>query len=139
MSEGLIMNYSKTVNKTSINTNHNRKRLKVSDNPRYSQKHKNKMLRKKDRRLKSTLIVLSLAIIVSLSYFNINKRKALKAKRIEYNTLMNQVITKELKRDRLEAKLENSVDLNRIQRYAMEELGMVYAKNETPINNIEGN
>ena len=139
MSEGLIMNYSKTVNKTSINTNHNRKRLKVSDNPRYSQKHKNKMLRKKDRRLKSTLILLSLAIIVSLSYFNINKRKTLKAKRIEYNTLMNQVITKELKKDRLEAKLENSVDLNRIQRYAMEELGMVYAKNETPINNIEGN
>ena len=79
MSEGLIMNYCKTINKTSINTNHNRKRLKVSDNPRYSQKHKNKMLRKKDRRLKSTLILLSLVIIVSLSYFNINKRKALKA------------------------------------------------------------
>lgn len=133
------MNYSKTINQTSINTNQNRKRLKVSDNPRYSQKHKNKMLRKKDRRLKSTLIILSLAVIVSLSYFNINKRKELKAKRIEYNTLMNQVITKELKRDRLEAKLENSVDLNRIQRYAMEELGMVYAKNETPIRNLEGN
>ena len=133
------MNYSKTINQTSINTNHNRKRLKVSEGPRYSQKHKNKMLRKRDRRLKSTLIILSLTVIVSLSYFNINKRKELKAKRIEYNTLMNQVITKELKRDRLEAKLENSVDLNRIQRYAMEELGMVYAKNETPINNIEGN
>lgn len=133
------MNYSNTINQTSINTNQNRKRLKVAEGPRYSQKHKNKMLRKRDRRLKSTLIILSLAVIVSLSYFNINKRKELKAKRIEYNTLMNQVITKELKRDRLEAKLENSVDLNRIQRYAMEELGMVYAKNETPINNIEGN
>ena len=139
MSEGLIMAYRKTINKASTNSNKNRKRVKVSDNPRYSQKHKNKMLRKKDRRLKSTLIVLSLAVIVSLSYFSINKRKELNDKRIEYNTLMNQVITKELKRDRLEAKLENSVDLNNIQRYAMEELGMVYAKNDTPIRNIEGN
>lgn len=133
------MAYRKTINKASTNSNKNRKRVKVSDNPRYSQKHKNKMLRKKDRRLKSTLIVLSLAVIVSLSYFSINKRKELNDKRIEYNTLMNQVITKELKRDRLEAKLENSVDLNNIQRYAMEELGMVYAKNDTPIRNIEGN
>ena len=133
------MAYSTSINKTASNTNHNRKRLKVTEGPRYSQKHKNTMLRKRDRKLKSTLIVLSLAVFVSLSYFNINKRKELKAKRIEYNPLMNQVITKELKRDRLEAKLENSVDLNRIQRFAMEELGMVYAKNESPIGNVEGN
>lgn len=133
------MEYSKPINKTSSNSNENRKRLKVSDNPRYSQKHKNKMLRRRDNKLKSTLIILALLVVVSLTYFNINKRKELKAKRIEYNTLMNQVITKELKRDRLEAKLENSVDLNRIQRYAIEQLGMAYAKNESPIRNVEGN
>lgn len=133
------MEQRKANNKTSNNTNDNRKRAKVSENPRYSRKHKNEMLRKKDRRLKSSLIIVSLLVAVSLSYFNINTLYKLKAKRTEYNTLMNEVISKELKRDRLEAKLENSVDLNRIQRYAMEELGMVYAKNENPVKEVKGN
>ena len=134
-----MVNSTKNIKKTSNNTNENRKRLKVSDNSRYSRKHKNKILRKRDRRFKSTIIVLSLVVVIGLSYFNFNKRKELKAKRIEYNTLMNQVITKELKKDRLEARLENSVDLNRIQRYAIEKLGMVYAKNEGSTESLEGN
>ena len=60
-------------------------------------------------------------------------------KRNEYNELVTESISTELKRDRLKAKLENAVDINRIQRYAIEELGMVYDKAKEERIEFDGN
>lgn len=114
--------------KLTKNTNQNRKRLKAKDNPKLNRKNKIKIQQKRDRRSKITLSILTLAIVLTLGYLTFNTRNELIAKRTEYKDLASETISKELKRDRLEAKLEGTVDLNRIQRYALEELGMVYEK-----------
>lgn len=114
--------------KLTKNTNQNRKRLKAKDSPKLNRKNKIKIQQKRDRRTKITLSILTLAIVLTLGYLTFNTRNELLAKRIEYKDLASETISKELKRDRLEAKLEGTVDLNRIQRYALEELGMVYEK-----------
>lgn len=123
----------------SINTNINRKRLKVKETKEVSPKYRNRSLEKRAFRFKRIFIVLTIFIIASFGYFNLQKRKQLNNKRYEYNTLMNEVISKQLKKDRLNAKLENAIDLNRIQRYALEELGMVYANNDKEVANDNGN
>lgn len=114
--------------KLTKNTNQNRKRLKAKDNPKLNRKNKIKIQQKRDRRTKITLSILTLAIVLTLGYLTFNTRNDLIARRTEYKDLASETISKELKRDRLEAKLEGTVDLNRIQRYALEELGMVYEK-----------
>ena len=114
--------------KIAKNTNHNRIRLKVRENPKARRKNQIKIQRKKDRRFKMLISFLTLAIVITLVYFTFNTRNELMAKRSEYKELTSDAVSKELKRDRLKAKLENTVDLNRIQRYALEELGMVYEK-----------
>lgn len=114
--------------KLTKNTNQNRKRLKAKDSPKLNRKNKIKIQQKRDRRTKITLSILTLAIVLTLGYLTFNTRNELIAKRTEYKDLASETISKELKRDRLEAKLEGTVDLNRIQRYALEELGMVYEK-----------
>ena len=114
--------------KIAKNTNHNRIRLKVRENPKARRKNQIKLQRKKDRRFKMLISFLTLAIVIILGYFTFNTRNELMAKRSEYKELTSDAVSKELKRDRLKAKLENTVDLNRIQRYALEELGMVYEK-----------
>ena len=123
----------------SINTNINRKRLKVKETKEVSPKYRNRSLEKRAFRFKRIFAVLTIFIIASFGYFNLQKRKQLNNKRYEYNTLMNEVISKQLKKDRLNAKLENAIDLNRIQRYALEELGMVYANNDKEVANDNGN
>ena len=75
------------------------------------------------------LSFLTLAIVLTLGYFTFNTRSELIAKRNQYRDLASETISQELKRDRLNAKLEGTVDLNRIQRYAIEQLGMVYDNN----------
>lgn len=112
--------------KLTKNTNQNRKRLKAKDSPKSNRKNKIKIQQKRDRRTKTTLSILTLAVVLTLGYLTFNTRNQLIAKRNEYKDLASETISKELKRDRLEAKLEGTVDLNRIQRYALEELGMVY-------------
>ena len=114
--------------KIAKNTNHNRIRLKVRENPKTRRKNQIKIQRKKDRSFKMFISFLTLAIVITLGYFTFNTRNELMAKRSEYKELTSDAVSKELKRDRLKAKLENTVDLNRIQRYALEELGMVYEK-----------
>ena len=114
--------------KIAKNTNHNRIRLKVRENPKTRRKNQIKIQRKKDRRFKMLISFLTLAIVITLGYFTFNTRNELMVKRSEYKELTSDAVSKELKRDRLKAKLENTVDLNRIQRYALEELGMVYEK-----------
>ena len=110
------------------NTNQDRKRLKAKDSPKSSRKKSIKIQKKKDRKTKLTISILTLALVLTLGYFTLNTRNQLLAKRAEYRKLASETISQELKRDRLEAKLENTVDINRIQRYALEELGMVYEK-----------
>ncbi|MFO3715837.1 MULTISPECIES: hypothetical protein [Anaerococcus] len=110
------------------NTNQDRKRLKAKDSPKSSRKKNIKIQQKKDRKTKLTISILTLALVLTLGYFTLNTRNQLLAKRAEYRKLASETISQELKRDRLEAKLENTVDINRIQRYALEELGMVYEK-----------
>ena len=114
--------------KIAKNTNHNRIRLKVRENPIARRKNQIKIQRKKDRRFKMLISFLTLAIVITLGYLTFTTRNELMAKRSEYKELTSDAVSKELKRDRLKAKLENTVDLNRIQRYALEELGMVYEK-----------
>ena len=114
--------------KIAKNTNHNRIRLKVRENPKARRKNQIKLQRKKDRRFKMIISFLTLAIVITLGYLTFTTRNELMAKRSEYKELTSDAVSKELKRDRLKAKLENTVDLNRIQRYALEELGMVYEK-----------
>lgn len=114
--------------KVSKNNNKNRKKLKVRENPKYSRKYAIKEQEKRDKKMKIVLSIFTLAVIVTLGIFTFNKRSELLAKRNEYNELVTESISTELKRDRLKAKLENAVDINRIQRYAIEQLGMVYDK-----------
>ena len=111
------------------NNNKNRKRLKAKDSKKYSRKKQVKLQQKKDRQFKSVLFFLTLAIVLTLGYFTFNTRSELIAKRNQYRDLASETISQELKRDRLNAKLEGTVDLNRIQRYAIEQLGMVYDNN----------
>ena len=111
------------------NNNRNRQRLKAKDSKKYSRKKQVKLQQKKDRQFKSVLSILTLAIVLTLGYFTFNTRSELIAKRNQYRDLASETISQELKRDRLNAKLEGTVDLNRIQRYAIEQLGMVYDNN----------
>lgn len=58
--------------------------------------------------------------------------------RNEYNNLQSQYTSYQLTRDRLNKDLEDSVDLKEIQRYAMENLGMIYEnKDNTVYLNID--
>ena len=97
------------------------------------------MQEKRDRKMRIILSFFALAIIVTLGIFTFNKRNELMTKRNEYNELVTESISTELKRDRLKAKLENAVDINRIQRYAIEELGMVYDKAKEERIEFDGN
>lgn len=110
-----------------INTNENRKRLKVKDNPVVGIRYQEKKARRLDRRIKMVFTLLTVLAVGIMGYFTVQKRNELIGKRSQYNELVNEVLSKEFKRDRLKAKLENSIDINRIQRYAIEDLGMVYA------------
>ena len=125
--------------KVTRNNNKNRKKLKVRENPRYNKKHAIKIQQKRDRKIKMILSLLTILIIGILSFFTISKRSELISKREEYNELANTTISTELKRDRLKAKLENSIDINRIQRYAIEELDMVYDKSSGEKIEFDGN
>ena len=118
------------------NKNENRKRLKVNNNPTYNRRYREKQARKNDRIIKLALSLITILIIASLGFKTIKKRNELNNKRYEYNDLVKDVISRELKRDRLEAQLESSIDLNRIQRYAIENLGMIYTNGNTEMESI---
>ena len=118
------------------NKNENRKRLKVNNNPTYNRRYREKQARKNDRIIKLALSLITILIIASLGFKTIKKRNELNNKLYEYNDLVKDVISRELKRDRLEAQLESSIDLNRIQRYAIENLGMIYTNGNTEMESI---
>ena len=108
------------------NNNKNRIRLKVKEKPRVSRSNQIAKIRKKDRNMKFAIAIFTFMIIATMATFLIIKRINLSNDRFEYNRLQAEIVSYELQRDRLQNNLDEAIDLNRIQRYALEEMGMVY-------------
>ena len=73
-----------------------------------------------------------------MGIFSLHNYMKLNNMRNEYNNLQSQYTSYQLTRDRLNKDLEDSVDLKEIQRYAMENLGMIYEnKDNTVYLNID--
>lgn len=108
------------------NNNKNRVRLKVKEEPKVMRSYQIDKLRKRDRKVKYAISFLTFAFIATLATLLIIKRINLSNDRFEYNRLQAEIVSYELQRDRLQNNLDEAIDLNRIQRYAIEEMGMVY-------------
>lgn len=115
------------------NKNRKRKRLKVKENSRKNQARKIQELKKKDKKFKLLASSLCFLVVLSLAVSAFLKQRSLQARRYEYNTLKADIISYELQRDRLSQKLENTIDINKIQRYALEDLGMVYRDKDNTV------
>ena len=113
------------------NKNRKRKRLKVKENSRKNQARKIQELKKKDKKFKLLVSSLCFLVVLSLAVSAFLKQRSLQARRYEYNTLKADIISYELQRDRLSQKLENTI--NKIQRYALEDLGMVYRDKDNTV------
>ncbi|WP_311480536.1 hypothetical protein [uncultured Anaerococcus sp.] len=112
------------------NNNKNRVRLKVKEKPKVMRSLQVDKLRKRDRKVKYAISLLVFAFIGTLTTLLIIKRINLSNDRFEYNRLQAEIVSYELQRDRLSNNLDEAIDLNRIQRYAIEEMGMVYKNNK---------
>ena len=108
------------------NNNKNRIRLKVKEKPKVSRSNQIARIRKKDRRMKFAISIFTFMAMATMATFLIMKRINLSNDRFEYNRLQAEIVSYELTRDRLQNNLDEAIDLNRIQRYALEEMGMVY-------------
>ena len=108
------------------NNNKNRVRLKVNEKPKVMRSYQVDKLRKRDRRVKYAVSFLVFAFITTLATLLIIKRRNLSNDRFEYSRLQAEIVSYELQRNRLQDNLDEAIDLNRIQRYAIEEMGMVY-------------
>ena len=108
------------------NNNKNRIRLKVKEKPRISRSNQIARIKKKDRNMKFVISLLTFAILSTMATFLIIKRINLSNDRFEYNRLQAEIVSYEQQRNRLQNNLDEAIDLNRIQRYAIEEMGMVY-------------
>lgn len=111
------------------NNNKNRKRLKVKEKPRITRSDQIAKIRKKDRNMKFAISLFTFMVLATMATFLIMKRINLSNDRFEYNRLQAEIVSYELQRDRLQNNLDEAIDLNRIQRYALEEMGMVYNTN----------
>ena len=108
------------------NNNKNRVRLKVKEKPKVMRSYQVDILRKRDRRVKYAISFFVFAFITTLATLLIIKRRNLSNDRFEYNRLQAEIVSYELQKNRLSNNLDEAIDLNRIQRYAIEDLGMVY-------------
>ena len=108
------------------NNNKNRVRLQVKEKPKVMRSYQVDKLRKRDRKVKYAISLLVFAFIGALTTLLIIKRINLSNDRFEYNRLQAEIVSYELQRNRLQDNLDEAIDLNRIQRYAIEEMGMVY-------------
>lgn len=108
------------------NNNKNRVRLKVKEKPKVMRSYQVDILRKRDRRVKYAISFFVFAFITTLATLLIIKRRNLSNDRFEYNRLQAEIVSYELQKNRLSNNLDEAIDLNRIQRYAIEEMGMVY-------------
>ncbi|MDD7305721.1 MAG: septum formation initiator [Peptoniphilaceae bacterium] len=116
-----------------INNNKKRKRLRIRTTKEDRLKERAQVLRVKDRRFRRNLSILTLLSFVIMGAFLINAKKQLNETKLEYNKLDSQYISYELSRDRLKTKLEKTIDIKEIQRYAMEELGMIYENDDNTV------
>lgn len=116
-----------------INNNKKRKRLQLHTSRKNIVKERAMMCRKKDRKFKRNLFVFAIMFLLTLGALTINAKNELKRAKIEYNKLDSQYISYELTRDRLKTNLEKTIDIKEIQRYAMEDLGMVYANDDNTV------
>ena len=108
------------------NNNKNRIRLKVKEKPKMSRPNQIAKIRKKDRNMKFAISLFTFMILASMATFLIIKRINFSNDRFEYNRLQAEIVSYEQQRDRLKNNLDEAIDLNRIQRYALEGMGMVY-------------
>lgn len=108
------------------NNNKNRIRLKVKEKPKMSRSNQIAKIRKKDRNMKFVISLFTFMVLAMMATFLIIKRINLSNDRFEYNRLQAEIVSYEQQRDRLKNNLDEAIDLNRIQRYALEEMGMVY-------------
>lgn len=108
------------------NNNRNRVRLKVKESPKVTRSYQIDKLRSRDRKVKYTISFLCFAMILTMAVYLLVKKINLSNDKFEYNRLQAEIVSYELTRDRLQNNLDEAIDLNRIQRYAIEDLGMVY-------------
>lgn len=122
---------------TPKNNNNQRKRLEIHTSKKDLINEKCNIYRKLDRKIKLRFFIFTLfaLTIMAISLFSTSSK--LKLKKMEYNNLDSKYISYELTRSRLKTNLERAIDIKEIQRYALEELGMVYAdENNTVIVNV---
>lgn len=108
------------------NNNRNRVRLKVKERPKITRSYQIDKIRSRDRKVKYTISFLCFAMILTMAVYLLVKKINLSNDKFEYNRLQAEIVSYELTRDRLQNNLDEAIDLNRIQRYAIEDLGMVY-------------
>lgn len=108
------------------NNNRNRVRLKVKERPKVTRSYQIDKIRSRDRKVKYTISFLCFAMILTMVVYLLVKKINLSNDKFEYNRLQAEIVSYELTRDRLQNNLDEAIDLNRIQRYAIEDLGMVY-------------
>lgn len=108
------------------NNNRNRVRLKVKERPKVTRSYQIDKIRSRDRKVKYTISFLCFAMILTMAVYLLVKKINLSNDKFEYNRLQAEIVSYELTRDRLQNNLDEAIDLNRIQRYAIEDLGMVY-------------
>ena len=108
------------------NNNRNRVRLKVKERPKVTRSYQIDKIRSRDRKVKYTISFLCFAMILTMAVYLLVKKINLSNDKFEYNRLQAEIVSYELTRYRLQNNLDEAIDLNRIQRYAIEDLGMVY-------------
>lgn len=107
-----------------------RKKLSLHNQTAYDIKLKYKKLKKEDKKFKANVLALLFLSFIVMGFITINNYIKLNNTKNEYNSLQSQYTSYQLTRDRLNKDLEDTVNLKEIQRYAIEELGMVYENKE---------
>ena len=122
-----------------VNKNLNKRvKLSLHNQASYDIKFRCNKLQKKDRNFKVRVLALLFLSFIFMAFVTIHNYIKLNYRRNEYNKLQSQYTSYQLTRDRLNKDLEDSVNLKEIQRYAMENLGMIYEnKDNTVYLNID--
>ncbi len=125
--------------KRKVNKNLNKRvKLSLHNQASYDIKFRCNKLQKKDRNFKVRVLALLFLSFIFMAFVTIHNYIKLNYRRNEYNKLQSQYTSYQLTRDRLNKDLEDSVNLKEIQRYAMENLGMIYEnKDNTVYLNID--
>ena len=118
---------SSALKKRKINKNLNKQlKLSLRDQTSYDIKFRYNKKKKKDRKFKRNILALLFLSFIFMGFISLHNYIKLNNRIKEYNKLQSQYTSYQLTRDRLNSDLEDSVSLKEIQRYAMENLGMIY-------------